>query len=65
MQESIFISLQYIVIEKTLAILFMILFPFILGKRKPDAGFYWDAVEHLKVDPSNCIFIDDRSYFFP
>ncbi|KAF3452440.1 hypothetical protein FNV43_RR02873 [Rhamnella rubrinervis] len=31
------------------------------GKRKPDTGFYLDAVEHLKVDPSNCIFIDDSA----
>ncbi|XP_048324237.2 flavin mononucleotide hydrolase 1, chloroplatic isoform X2 [Ziziphus jujuba] len=29
------------------------------GKRKPDHGFYLDALQHLKVDPSNCIFIDD------
>ncbi|KAI5428460.1 hypothetical protein KIW84_033445 [Lathyrus oleraceus] len=30
------------------------------GKRKPDAEFYMDVVRHLEVDPSYCIFIDDR-----
>ncbi|CAI8613237.1 unnamed protein product [Vicia faba] len=30
------------------------------GKRKPDTGFYIDALKHLKVDPAYCIFIDDR-----
>ncbi|PON45500.1 HAD hydrolase, subfamily IA [Parasponia andersonii] len=30
------------------------------GKRKPDPDFYLDALKHLKVDPANCIFVDDR-----
>ncbi|XP_007029479.2 PREDICTED: uncharacterized protein LOC18599440 isoform X1 [Theobroma cacao] len=30
------------------------------GKRKPDPYFYLAVVEHLKVDPVSCIFIDDR-----
>ena len=30
------------------------------GKRKPDPDFYLAVVEHLKVDPASCIFIDDR-----
>lgn len=30
------------------------------GKRKPELDFYSDVVRHLEVDPSNCIFIDDR-----
>ncbi|EOY09981.1 Haloacid dehalogenase-like hydrolase superfamily protein isoform 1 [Theobroma cacao] len=32
----------------------------IYGKRKPDPYFYLAVVEHLKVDPVSCIFIDDR-----
>ncbi|WJX77434.1 Flavin mononucleotide hydrolase 1, chloroplatic [Trifolium repens] len=31
-----------------------------LGKRKPDTEFYTEVVRHLEVDPSYCIFIDDR-----
>ncbi|MBA0677957.1 hypothetical protein Goari_019327 [Gossypium aridum] len=31
-----------------------------LGKRKPDPDFYLAVVEHLKVDPASCIFVDDR-----
>ncbi|XVF56494.1 hypothetical protein PTKIN_Ptkin06aG0125700 [Pterospermum kingtungense] len=30
------------------------------GKRKPDPDFYLAVLEHLKVDPASCIFIDDR-----
>ncbi|XP_054801812.1 flavin mononucleotide hydrolase 1, chloroplatic isoform X1 [Prosopis cineraria] len=30
------------------------------GKRKPDPEFYMEVLGHLKVDPSNCIFMDDR-----
>ncbi|KAL2330201.1 hypothetical protein Fmac_017782 [Flemingia macrophylla] len=30
------------------------------GKRKPDTEFYKEALRHLKVDPTNCIFVDDR-----
>ncbi|KAI6695505.1 hypothetical protein NL676_023215 [Syzygium grande] len=30
------------------------------GKRKPDRDFYLDALQHLKVDPPSCVFIDDR-----
>ncbi|RDY01813.1 Flavin mononucleotide hydrolase 1, chloroplatic [Mucuna pruriens] len=30
------------------------------GKRKPDTEFYKEVVRHLKVDPTNCIFVDDR-----
>ncbi|KAL5769708.1 hypothetical protein ACOSP7_013862 [Xanthoceras sorbifolium] len=30
------------------------------GKRKPDPDFYLEAVRHLKIDPADCIFIDDR-----
>ncbi|MED6224698.1 Flavin mononucleotide hydrolase 1, chloroplatic [Stylosanthes scabra] len=30
------------------------------GKRKPDTKFFIEALEHLKVDPANCIFVDDR-----
>ncbi|XP_057757008.1 flavin mononucleotide hydrolase 1, chloroplatic [Arachis stenosperma] len=30
------------------------------GKRKPDTEFFMEALEHLKVDPANCIFVDDR-----
>ncbi|KAE8009871.1 hypothetical protein FH972_006280 [Carpinus fangiana] len=32
----------------------------IIGKRKPDPDFYLEVLSHLKVDPANCIFIDDR-----
>ncbi|KAL5566709.1 hypothetical protein UlMin_029873, partial [Ulmus minor] len=31
------------------------------GKRKPDPDFYLNALEHLEVDPANCIFVDDRT----
>ncbi|KAL5539239.1 hypothetical protein UlMin_044704 [Ulmus minor] len=27
------------------------------GKRKPDPDFYLNALEHLEVDPANCILI--------
>ncbi|XP_008441879.1 flavin mononucleotide hydrolase 1, chloroplatic-like isoform X1 [Cucumis melo] len=30
------------------------------GKRKPDPEFYLEALRHLKVEPANCIFVDDR-----
>ncbi|KAI3439382.1 uncharacterized protein J3R85_004799, partial [Psidium guajava] len=30
------------------------------GKRKPDRDFYLDVLQHLKVDPPSCVFIDDR-----
>ncbi|WVZ04745.1 hypothetical protein V8G54_018091 [Vigna mungo] len=30
------------------------------GKRKPDTEFYNEVVRHLNVDPTNCIFVDDR-----
>ncbi|XP_010430065.1 PREDICTED: uncharacterized protein LOC104714407 isoform X2 [Camelina sativa] len=30
------------------------------GKRKPDPEFYLEVVRHLGVEPSHCIFIDDR-----
>ncbi|XP_048131153.1 flavin mononucleotide hydrolase 1, chloroplatic isoform X2 [Rhodamnia argentea] len=30
------------------------------GKRKPNRDFYLDALQHLKVDPPSCVFIDDR-----
>ncbi|CAI9090916.1 OLC1v1025804C1 [Oldenlandia corymbosa var. corymbosa] len=32
----------------------------IFGKRKPEADFYLEVIDHLKVHPSSCIFIDDR-----
>ncbi|KQJ88652.1 hypothetical protein BRADI_4g20190v3 [Brachypodium distachyon] len=31
-----------------------------IGKRKPSCDFYLHAVNHLSIDPGNCIFIDDR-----
>lgn len=31
-----------------------------IGKRKPDPDFYLEVIRHLKVDPTSCIFIDDR-----
>lgn len=31
-----------------------------VGKRKPDPDFYMDVSKFLKVDPTSCIFIDDR-----
>ncbi|KAG5237089.1 haloacid dehalogenase hydrolase family protein [Salix suchowensis] len=31
-----------------------------IGKRKPNPGFYLEVIRHLKVDPTSCIFIDDR-----
>jgi HAD superfamily hydrolase (TIGR01509 family) len=31
------------------------------GLRKPDKRVYLEATRQLKVDPSHCIFIDDRS----
>ncbi|KAL1187688.1 Flavin mononucleotide hydrolase 1, chloroplatic [Cardamine amara subsp. amara] len=31
-----------------------------VGKRKPDPKFYLEVVGHLGVEPSDCIFIDDR-----
>uniref|UniRef100_A0ACD5ZY30 Uncharacterized protein n=1 Tax=Avena sativa TaxID=4498 RepID=A0ACD5ZY30_AVESA len=31
-----------------------------IGKRKPSPDFYLRAVDHLNIDPGNCIFIDDR-----
>ncbi|XP_028770635.1 flavin mononucleotide hydrolase 1, chloroplatic-like [Neltuma alba] len=30
------------------------------GKRKPDPEFFMEVLGHLGVDPSNCIFVDDR-----
>ncbi|KAL4609821.1 hypothetical protein ACB092_08G008500 [Castanea dentata] len=30
------------------------------GKRKPDLNFYLEVLNLLKVNPANCIFIDDR-----
>ncbi|XP_047167644.1 flavin mononucleotide hydrolase 1, chloroplatic [Vigna umbellata] len=30
------------------------------GKRKPDTEFYNEVVRRLNVDPTNCIFVDDR-----
>ncbi|WP_394804446.1 HAD-IA family hydrolase [Clavibacter michiganensis] len=35
---------------------------YISGKRKPDPDFYSEVLSSLKVDPTNCIFIDDRLY---
>ncbi|KAL2482233.1 Haloacid dehalogenase-like hydrolase (HAD) superfamily protein [Forsythia ovata] len=32
----------------------------IMGKRKPDPDFYLDVLKHLKVEPANCVFVDDR-----
>ncbi|KAH9552472.1 hypothetical protein CY35_09G068400 [Sphagnum magellanicum] len=32
-----------------------------MGLRKPDKRVYLEATRQLKVDPSHCIFIDDRS----
>ncbi|KAL6586813.1 Flavin mononucleotide hydrolase 1, chloroplatic [Orobanche minor] len=32
----------------------------LMGKRKPDPDFYIDIVKHLNVEPSCCIFLDDR-----
>ncbi|RYR47717.1 hypothetical protein Ahy_A07g033670 [Arachis hypogaea] len=34
------------------------------GKRKPNTEFFMEALEHLKVDPANCIFVDDRFLLF-
>ncbi|KAJ6720963.1 ALPHA-D-GLUCOSE 1-PHOSPHATE PHOSPHATASE [Salix viminalis] len=31
-----------------------------IGKRKPNPGFYLEVIRHLNVDPTSCIFIDDR-----
>eukprot|EP00252_Welwitschia_mirabilis_P027008 TRINITY_DN9092_c0_g1_i1.p1 TRINITY_DN9092_c0_g1~~TRINITY_DN9092_c0_g1_i1.p1 ORF type:complete len:250 (+),score=48.90 TRINITY_DN9092_c0_g1_i1:208-957(+) len=31
-----------------------------LGRRKPEKEIYMEALEHLRVLPTNCIFIDDR-----
>lgn len=33
----------------------------VIGKRKPDLNFYLEVLRQLKVDPGNCIFIDDRT----
>jgi FMN phosphatase YigB (HAD superfamily) len=38
--------------------------PYVSGKRKPDPDFYLEVLSDLKVDPANCIFIDDRLYSF-
>ncbi|EEF42282.1 catalytic, putative [Ricinus communis] len=35
------------------------------GKRKPDPAFYLEVLRNLKVDPTNCIFVDDRQVSFP
>ncbi|GAB4855836.1 Flavin mononucleotide hydrolase 1, chloroplatic [Ancistrocladus abbreviatus] len=32
----------------------------ITGKRKPDPEFYVEVLHYLEVQPSSCIFIDDR-----
>ncbi|CAI9787146.1 unnamed protein product [Fraxinus pennsylvanica] len=32
----------------------------IMGKRKPDLDIYLDVLKHLKVEPANCVFVDDR-----
>lgn len=32
----------------------------VIGKRKPDPDFYLEVIRHLRVDPTSCIFIDDR-----
>jgi HAD superfamily hydrolase (TIGR01509 family) len=34
---------------------------FFSGLRKPDKRVYLEATRQLKVDPTHCIFIDDRS----
>jgi hypothetical protein len=39
-------------------------FHYVSGKRKPDTEFYTEVVRHLEVDPSYCIFIDDRFLIF-
>ncbi|CAN1132175.1 Flavin mononucleotide hydrolase 1, chloroplatic [Linum perenne] len=31
-----------------------------IGKRKPDPELYLEVVKQLQVDPSSCIFVDDR-----
>lgn len=33
----------------------------VIGKMKPDLNFYLEVLRQLKVDPGNCIFIDDRT----
>ncbi|KAJ1443546.1 HAD-like superfamily [Sesbania bispinosa] len=33
---------------------------FTYGKRKPDTEFYMEVLRHLNVDPTYCIFVDDR-----
>ncbi|KAL9259972.1 Flavin mononucleotide hydrolase 1, chloroplatic-like protein [Drosera capensis] len=30
------------------------------GKRKPDPDFYVEVLRHLEVEPTSCIFVDDR-----
>lgn len=37
---------------------------YLSGKRKPDPEFYLTVVEHLGVEPCDCIFIDDRLGIF-
>ncbi|EYU39795.1 hypothetical protein ABFS82_06G172200 [Erythranthe guttata] len=32
----------------------------VMGKRKPDLDFYRDILKQLDVEPSCCVFIDDR-----
>lgn len=32
-----------------------------MGLRKPDLEIYLEAARRLKLDPSDCVFVDDRA----
>lgn len=45
-------------------VIIFVFFFFDSGKRKPDPEFYLEVVEHLGVEPCDCVFIDDRFVSF-
>ncbi|XP_010245950.1 PREDICTED: uncharacterized protein LOC104589354 isoform X2 [Nelumbo nucifera] len=54
---------RYTIIEDKLKISKYLSWTFcscIIGKRKPAVDSYLEVLRRLKVEPSNCIFIDDR-----
>ncbi|KAL2465000.1 Haloacid dehalogenase-like hydrolase (HAD) superfamily protein [Abeliophyllum distichum] len=56
-------SCRYKIIEDKLKLSSYLSWTFcscIMGKRKPDPDFYLDVLKHLKVEPANCVFVDDR-----
>jgi hypothetical protein len=58
-----FVDGRYMMIEEKLKLSQYLPWTFVscnMGLRKPDKRVYLEATRQLKVDPSHCIFIDDR-----